>query len=138
MNNADLDLLTDNLFSRLTYRHLGDDDSLIRGKFADCGYNGDGTWDVWIHDTKNILKPIHANKLNNIQRVVDETSKNIGVKTGGFQLLDGEGVYPSLPTSILLSVPVLLGIRRRRIVSDAQRQAATDRFALARAKKALK
>ena len=68
-------------------------------------------WDVWVYNTRDIYTGIGTRRLNNILRRIE------GIKNptpGPLRRLDGEALYPRMPTEVLLRAGSILGIKKRR------------------------
>ena len=62
------------------------------------------------------------------KRAVDARSSEIFLLGGDFRELNGEGVYPTLPQRLYLDLLPVIGVRRRRRMSEAQRAKAAERL----------
>ena len=104
--------LTNHKISDLAIRCV-DDSWEIVGKFCRCSYLGDNNWDVWICNPDNLTAGLSQRKLRAIARKVPPGTT--------FRELTGEGLYDCMPTEALLLNMRVLGIRKRRVVSEQQK-----------------
>jgi hypothetical protein len=121
MTLADFKELTGNAFAGPCYRSR-DDEPVIVGKWCICGYNGDGTWDVWLCSPEEIAKGLSPQRLHAITQYV----ASLPVKSGPYRALTGEGTYTAMPTDTLIRCASRLGIKRRRkarAMTERQREA---------------
>ena len=105
--------LTNNKFSDLAIQCV-DDEWQIVGKFCRCSYKGNNTWDVWICNPDTLAAGLSQRKLRAITKIIPTGST--------FRELTGEGVYQSMSIEALLLSRSVLGIRKRRVVSEQQKE----------------
>lgn len=117
----------------------------VVGKFCrvvDLNY---GSLDVWLCNPRDQAKGLGTGKLRNIIRGIEQRcfgeeaifddSAPYAAINGRWQVLDGEAFCQHLSTEQILQSLDLLGIRRKRKVSEAQKQAGAERLANARTRK---
>jgi len=90
----------------------------------------DGTkWDLWLRYPAEISKGLGTRRLNRIISVLSEK-----ILSGSpFRVLTGEAYSRAASKELILNNLDLLGIRRKRIVSEKQRQALAGHLAKVRA-----
>ena len=101
--------VTSHAFSHPSY--IADDGPAVIGKFAACSYLGDGLWDVWVCNRKDLETGLSERKLTGILSSLDCLDN---AATGPLQRLTGEAVYPRMPTEALLQAAPVLGIHKRK------------------------
>lgn len=101
--------VTSHAFSHPSY--IADDGPAVIGKFATCSYLGDGLWDVWVCNRKDLETGLSERKLTGILSSLESLNN---AATGPLQRLAGEAVYPRMPTEALLQAAPVLGIHKRK------------------------
>jgi hypothetical protein len=105
---GELEEITKNAFSRKSIT-LVDDEMIVVGKFCRAAYLGDGFWDVWVCNYKNLRDGLSTRKVNAIYGRISD----LGADTGPLRRLDGEGYYQRMPTEVFLCSAPVLGVRKR-------------------------
>jgi hypothetical protein len=101
--------VTNHAFSHPSY--IADDGPAVIGKIATCSYLGDGLWDVWVCNRKDLETGLSERKLTGILSSLESLNN---AATGPLQRLTGEAVYPRMPTETLLQAAPVLGIHKRK------------------------
>ena len=105
-----------------------DDEAKIVGKFYEETLMADGTYDVWI--VRPDREPIGTRKLNNLESSLSSIITN---NEAVYSRLDGEAYLHTSDKSYDREVALLLGIKRRKQYSEAERQRKRERLAAVRA-----
>ena len=118
----------DNKISPKCIKHDGSEYG-ITGKYSRITPIDGKYWDLWLCNPADITKGLGARRLN---RIISILSEKIRCERP-FTELTGEAYARVATKDLILGNLPLLGIKRKRTVSEKQRQAAADRFAKMRA-----
>lgn len=111
MNTEELKQLTKQAFAHSAYVSDWEGIAEVVGRWCRASYNGDGTWDVWVCNTKDLAAGLSSRRLNALIRAVEAEKSPTRTQ---LQRLTGEAVYPAMPTDTLLIIAPLLGVKKRR------------------------
>jgi hypothetical protein len=112
----------------------------IVGKFARVTPLDSGKWDVWLANSADPVGGLGTGKRNNIvtgmaDRLAPDRAPHdltTAAAWGQWHLLDGEAWSRRFTTDEMLACLSLLGIRRKRVLSEESQAAGARRLAAAR------
>ena len=114
MNQHAIKEITGQAFAHSAYVADGDGDYSVVGKFAEASYHGNGYWDVWLRNEADLARGLTNRKVGAIIKAISSLEN---APTGPLQRLEGEAIYPRMPTDTFLRSAAVLGIKKRRKAS---------------------
>lgn len=109
-----------------------DGEYVIQGKWCIAAPEEGGIWDIWICNPKDITAGLGQGKVRNILKTLQKSILALGTTVkSSFKELTGEAHGKVVGTAEILANTAVLGIRRKRKISQEQ----IDRF-VQRVKKA--
>ena len=120
IEHRELRAIFGNDFSKPSFRVIDDELRLV-GKHGELSLNDDGTFDVWIVEPDR--EPMNGLRLSTI---IGKAEKH--AVDGLVHKLDGEAWLTIADKDKAVKCGSLIGIKRKRVVSDKVRQAARERF----------
>ena len=104
-----------------------DGERRIVGKFCEVTILDDGTFDIWI--VRPDREPISKQKLTWLIKGIEALPAFSSGKNATIQELSGEAYLQTTDRSLVREVALLCGVKRKRQVSEATRQANAARLA---------
>ena len=98
-----------------------DGEWLVVGKFCQVAPLADGQWDVWLCNPKNLTKGLSTQRIN---KIIFE----LGLDASFVTRLDREAIIRPVSTDLLLTSRVLLGIAKKRQLTEEQMQGLVQRM----------
>ena len=104
-----------------------DGEWVVQGKFCIISRCEDGNWDIWVCDPKNLYGRLHPRSVTNrVNKLKNHAEKGSLIELGG------EAWMAVSSIDFIIQDPTLcrlLGIRRKKQLSAAQKIARLDRLA---------
>ena len=102
-----------------------DGEWVIQGKWCIAAPEADGIWDLWLCHPQDMAAGLGQRKVRNTLKTLQKSILALKTSTGtAFRELTGEAWGKVAGTTLILANTAVLGIRRKRKVSQAQ----IDRF----------
>jgi len=104
-----------------------DGEFVIIGKFCLIASLGGNRWDVWLCNPKNLIKGLSTRKLNVLLENLQQEA--------GFTVLVGEAYTKVQGTELIENNLDLMGIRKRRQITEERRKALVEQAGKLRERK---